>query len=332
MPTLGELLVREKLISLQQLKQARTDQAKSGRDLSYTLAKLGYISDGEITDFLSSQYRLPAINLEEYDIEVDIIELVAKEVCELHRVIPVARSGSSLIVAMADPTNLHAIDDIKFLTGYDVVPVVASETAVHAAIERYYSAGPSFEEVTTDFDLADDDIEFSPGEDAVNELEQADRALAQGYVRAGERHRGVGSASSTTQNDIERSDAVRAGERFRDRAWASDEMWSSEVAARELNLSREALNKRRQSRRVLGLQASKRGVRYPRWQFEDAVQPYIADVLAALPHLDAWGHYLFFTRPEPLLAGSTPLDALRRRLSENVLHVARLLAKEATAG
>ena len=137
---LGELLVREKLISLQQLKQAQTDQAKSGRNLSYTLAKLGYISDGEITDFLSAQYRLPAVNLEEYDIEEDVIKLVAKDVCEKHRVIPVSRSGSSLIVAMADPTNLHAIDDIKFMTGYNVEPVVASETAVADALQRYYTA------------------------------------------------------------------------------------------------------------------------------------------------------------------------------------------------
>jgi type IV pilus assembly protein PilB len=172
---LGELLVREKLISLQQLKQAQTDQAKSGRNLSYTLAKLGYISDGEITDFLSAQYRLPAVNLEDYDIEEDVIKLVAKDVCEKHRVIPVSRSGSSLIVAMADPTNLHAIDDIKFLTGYNVEPVVASETAVHAAIERYYAAGPSYEEVMADFDLGDDDIDFSSDEEDINavELEKA---------------------------------------------------------------------------------------------------------------------------------------------------------------
>ena len=172
---LGELLVREKLISLQQLKQAQTDQAKSGRNLSYTLAKLGYISDGEITDFLSAQYRLPAVNLEEYDIEEDVIKLVAKDVCEKHRVMPVSRSGSTLIVAMADPTNLHAIDDIKFLTGYNVEPVVASETAVHAAIERYYAAGPSYEEVMADFDLGDDDIDFSSEEEDINavELEKA---------------------------------------------------------------------------------------------------------------------------------------------------------------
>ncbi len=172
---LGELLVREKLISLQQLKEAQNDQAKSGNNLSYTLAKLGYISDGEITDFLSAQYRLPSVNLDEYDIEEDVIKLVAKDVCEKHRVIPVSRSGSSLIIAMADPTNLHAIDDIKFLTGYNVEPVVASETAVHGAIDRYYSTGPSYDEVMADFELGDDDIDFSSDEEDVNavELEKA---------------------------------------------------------------------------------------------------------------------------------------------------------------
>jgi type IV pilus assembly protein PilB len=172
---LGELLVREKLISLQQLKQAQQDQVKSGKNLSYTLAKLGYISDGEITDFLSAQYRLPAVNLDEYEIEEDVLKLLTREVCEKHRVLPLSRSGSSLIIAMADPTNLHAIDDIRFLTGYNIDPVVASETAVLGAIDQYYSAGPSYEEVMADFGVGDDDIDFSSDEEDVNavELEKA---------------------------------------------------------------------------------------------------------------------------------------------------------------
>ena len=128
---LGELLVREKLISLQQLRQAQDEQKASGRNLGYTLAKLGYISDEEITSFLSSQYRLPAIDLDEFEVDAEVIKLVSREVCEKHKILPVSRSGSALIVAMADPTNLHAIDDIKFLTGYNVEPVVASETAIH---------------------------------------------------------------------------------------------------------------------------------------------------------------------------------------------------------
>jgi type IV pilus assembly protein PilB len=168
---LGELLVREKLISLQQLRKAQDEQKKSGQNLGYTLARLGFISDGEITNFLSAQYRLPAINLDEYEIDVEVVKLVTKEVCEKHRIIPVSRVGSSLIVAMSDPTNLNAIDDIKFLSGYNVEPVVASETAIQAAIERYYNAGPSYEEVMADFNLGDEDIDFGGDEEEVNALE-----------------------------------------------------------------------------------------------------------------------------------------------------------------
>ncbi|HVJ20336.1 MAG TPA: type IV-A pilus assembly ATPase PilB [Polyangiaceae bacterium] len=168
---LGELLVREKLISLQQLRKAQDEQKKSGSNLGYTLAKLGYISDGEITNFLSTQYRLPAINLDEYEIDAEVIKLITKELCEKHRIIPVSRSGSSLIVAMGDPTDLNAMDAIKFFTGLNVEPVVAGENAVQAAIERYYNVGPSYDEVMADFNLADDDIDFTGTEEEVNALE-----------------------------------------------------------------------------------------------------------------------------------------------------------------
>src|SRR3954447_2260323 len=140
---LGELLVREKLISLQHLRQAQEEQRKTGHNLGFALAKLGYISDGEITNFLSAQYRVPAVNLDEYEIDLEVIKLVSREVCDKHKIIPVSRAGSSLIMAMADPTNLHAIDDIKFLTGFNVEPVVSSETAISAAVEQYYQSGPS---------------------------------------------------------------------------------------------------------------------------------------------------------------------------------------------
>jgi type IV pilus assembly protein PilB len=168
---LGELLVREKLISLQQLRSAQDEQRKSGQNLSFALQKLGYISDGEITDFLSAQYRLPSINLEEYEIEPEVIKLLSREICEKHRILPVSRAGNALVVAMADPTNLNATDDVKFLTGYNVDPVVSSETAILAAIERYYSAGPSLEEVMADFDLGEEEIDFSAEDDDVNVLE-----------------------------------------------------------------------------------------------------------------------------------------------------------------
>src|SRR5690606_31547082 len=170
-----ELLVREKLINLQQLRQAQDEQKKTGQNLGYALAKLGYINDDAITNFLSNQYRLPAVNLDEYEIDGDVIKLVNKDVCIKHGIVPVSRSGSSLIVAMSDPTNLHAIDDIKFLSGYNVEPVVASETSIQAAIDRYYNQGPSYEEVMADFDLGDEDIDFGGDEEEISavELERA---------------------------------------------------------------------------------------------------------------------------------------------------------------
>src|SRR4026209_31081 len=148
---LGELLVREKLISLQQLRQAQEEQRKTGTNLGYTLAKLGYISDGEITSFLSSQYRVPAVNLDECEIDPEVIKLVSREVCDKHKIIPISRSGSALVVAMADPTNLHAIDDSKSWTGFSAEPVVASETGITAAIERGYNIGPTYDDMIAEF-------------------------------------------------------------------------------------------------------------------------------------------------------------------------------------
>jgi len=168
---LGELLVREKLISLQQLRQAQDEQKKSGKNLGYALARLGFVNDEEITNFLSNQYRLPAVNLDEFEIDAEVLKIVGKDVCMKHGIVPVSRSGSSLIVAMSDPTNLHAVDDIKFLSGYNVEPVVASETAIANAIERYYNAGPSYEEMLEDFNIADDDIDFEATGDDENALD-----------------------------------------------------------------------------------------------------------------------------------------------------------------
>jgi type IV pilus assembly protein PilB len=147
---LGELLVREKLISLAQLRQAQDEQKKTNTTLSYALARMGVISDREITDFLSQQYRVETINLDEFDIDEDVVKLVPKDVCQRHGLIPVSRAGSSLIVAMSDPSNLHAVDDIKFLTGYNVEPVVAPITAIEKAIQRYYATPEKNEEVDYD--------------------------------------------------------------------------------------------------------------------------------------------------------------------------------------
>jgi type IV pilus assembly protein PilB len=171
---LGELLVRSRRISLEQLKAAQDTQKKDGVSLGYALAKMGFISDQEITQFLSQQYRVQAIDLSEYEIDPDVLKLITQEVCARHKIIPVSRAGASLIVAMADPSNLHAIDDIKFLTGYNVEPVVASEAAIQTAIERYYAAPEiNYDEIMDGFD--EGDIEVAGDEDDVNlvDLERA---------------------------------------------------------------------------------------------------------------------------------------------------------------
>ncbi len=167
---LGELLVREKRISLEQLRSAQSAQKDQNVSLGYALAKMGYISDQEITDFLSQQYRVQSIDLSEFEIDQEVLKLITADVCNRHKIIPVSRAGSSLIVAMADPSNLHAIDDIKFLTGYNVEPVVASEPAIMSAIESAYSAPEiSYDDIMEGFD--EEEIEVAGDEDDVNLLD-----------------------------------------------------------------------------------------------------------------------------------------------------------------
>ncbi|MGF1467184.1 MAG: type IV-A pilus assembly ATPase PilB [Sandaracinaceae bacterium] len=167
---LGELLVREKLISLSQLQQAQEESRRTSTSLGYQLARMGYISDEEITDFLSQQYRVQSIDLAEFEIDQEVLKLVGQEVCERHRIIPVSRAGATLIVAMADPSNLHAIDDIKFLTGYNVEPVVASEAAILETIDTSYAQPEiSYEDIMDGFD--EEEIEVASDEDEITAMD-----------------------------------------------------------------------------------------------------------------------------------------------------------------
>src|SRR3954453_4998989 len=140
---IGELLLKEKLITPEQLQQALTQQKSNGGKLGYNLVKMGFVKDEQITALLSKQYGVPAINLASFKIDLTIIKLVPTETARKYQIIPLSRSGSTLTIAMTDPTNVFAMDDIKFMTGYTVEPVVASEVAITDAIEKYYPSGKS---------------------------------------------------------------------------------------------------------------------------------------------------------------------------------------------
>ncbi|MBK8482589.1 MAG: type IV-A pilus assembly ATPase PilB [Proteobacteria bacterium] len=173
MSRIGELLVRENLISPKELDEARKESAKTGGRLGYSLTKLGYIAENDLTNFLSKQYGVPSINLGEFEIDQDVIALIPKDVALKHRCLPVSRAGGALIVAMADPSNIFAIDDLKFLTGYNVDVVVAAEAAIDESIARYYE-NVKYEEVMEGFD--ETEIDFSEDGDenvAVVDLERA---------------------------------------------------------------------------------------------------------------------------------------------------------------
>src|SRR3954467_3938026 len=137
---IGELLLKEKRITPAQLQEALNYQKTSGGKLGYNLVKLGFVKDEEITALLSKQYGVPSINLAQFEIDPAIVKLIPSETVQKYQIIPLSRSGATLTIAMTDPTNVFAMDDIKFMTGYNVEPVVASETAVTEAIARYYPA------------------------------------------------------------------------------------------------------------------------------------------------------------------------------------------------
>ncbi len=152
---LGELLVRNKLIDEKQLAKALEEQKASGGRLGASLTKLGFLKEEDLAAFLSRQYGVPSINLNEFEIDESVIKLIPAGVVQKYQLIPVNRAGSTLIVAMADPSNIFAIDDIKFMTGYNVEVVVTSEASIKTAIDKYYDQSASFDDVMGDLDDID---------------------------------------------------------------------------------------------------------------------------------------------------------------------------------
>src|SRR5688572_5256488 len=187
---IGELLLKEKRITPEQLQEALNYQRQQGGKLGFNLVKLGYVRDEEITGLLSKQYGVPWIALGQFEIDAAVIKLVPAETAQKYQIVPLSRSGATLTIAMTDPTNVFAMDDIKFMTGYNVEPVVASETAVVEAIQHYYGRAATAPTSASALEVASRAIEEMPtlgeGLGDVEVLEDLEEISAEMLARQGE--------------------------------------------------------------------------------------------------------------------------------------------------
>jgi type IV pilus assembly protein PilB len=175
---LGDLLVKEKIISPEQLEQAVKIQKDSNTRLGAALVKLGFLSDEDVTNFLSRQYGVPAINLSYFEIDPSVVKLIPYETAKRYQILPLSRVGASLTIAMVDPTNVFAMDDIKFMTGFNIEPVVASESSILEGIDKAYGTTKEedLEQVMqsmTDMDEADVELQADQEELGLADLEKA---------------------------------------------------------------------------------------------------------------------------------------------------------------
>ena len=176
---LGDLLVKEKIITPEQLDAAVRKQKENGANarLGSVLVQLGFVTDEEVTNFLSRQYGVPAINLQYFEIDSTVVKLVPEDTAKRYQILPLSRVGASLTIAMVDPTNVFAMDDIKFMTGFNIEPVVASESAILEAIGKAY--GQALPEENVDEllasmgDEADVELQAEQSEMDLSELEKS---------------------------------------------------------------------------------------------------------------------------------------------------------------
>ena len=186
---LGEILLKENLVTPDQLKQAMEHQRANGGRLGNSLVKLGFMSDDEVTAFLSRQYGVPSINLSYFEVDPGITKLIPMETALKFQVLPLSRVGSSLTLAMADPTNVFAMDDIKFMTGFNIEPVVASERDIAEAIRKNYGSIEEHErkreldEIVSFIDEGQHEaLEVEAEDDATLNLEQLEKAAEEAPV------------------------------------------------------------------------------------------------------------------------------------------------------
>jgi type IV pilus assembly protein PilB len=178
MSGLGELLLDEQVISPEDLRRAQDASRKSGERLGPVLVRSGALSEEELTHFLARQYGVPAINLNDFEIDPDVIALIPRDVARKHRIIPMSREGNSLIVATSDPSNIVALDDLKFLTNRNIEIVVAADSAIGDGLAKYYEQKEELASFNMDEVMGelDEDVEFARdegGDDNVLDLERA---------------------------------------------------------------------------------------------------------------------------------------------------------------
>src|ERR1700719_249727 len=183
---LGDLLVKEKIITPEQLDQANKVQKESKCRLGSALVKLGFLTDEDVTNFLSRQYGVPAINLSYFEIDPAVVKLIPFETAKRYQILPLSRVGASLTIAMVDPTNVFAMDDIKFMTGFNIEPVVASESSILAGIDKSYGATTKEEDdletvMQSMTELNESDVELQAEEQQM-ELSQLEKAADEAPV------------------------------------------------------------------------------------------------------------------------------------------------------
>ena len=169
---LGRMLVAANLLNEQQIEKAIALQQKEGGRIGSILVRLGYIEENTLLEFLSKQYGIKSLDLNKVEIDSTIIKLIPTEVVQKYTVIPVRRVGSVLTIAMLDPSNIFAIDDIKFMTGYDVDVVVATETAIKATMAKYYDTSAlNLQQVLKSMDVTDEGLDILSEKDAEEQVD-----------------------------------------------------------------------------------------------------------------------------------------------------------------
>ncbi len=169
-------LVEEKLVSQDTLDKANKQKKEAGGSLTSALVKIGAITEDDLTKFISELYNVPVINLSSIEVDRSVIKLIPSDVASKFQVIPVERTGRKLTVAMVNPSNIFAIDDIKFLTGLEVQPLIASESEIRKAIDRYYDQADSLAKVMKSMEEEVEIVEEQPEEEAGGAVEEADQA------------------------------------------------------------------------------------------------------------------------------------------------------------